>query len=747
MPDNLSDFNFKKKGWTKEKLVAVADEYRVDLGSARTFHQIKLVLITAQKKLSQNNQNSENDKLEDDVESSCSTTSTDSRSPVNEKAITQHHEDSTKHNTSSTSPSATLLPFVEITKTSRGSSQETQSQESSQVQTTRMIKIKTSVFEDCRSMCDNIGIPNSDNVALNFLCQRALPPDYHDKNDDDQSKAINAASRAMGVLSGEPYFPEDVDVMNRVLAVTKCGEYMICEHPDFPDNLVSAQTMSEQEGKKHDDVTKLAARSGEEVHEIRVLWLKLPIFQSKFSPYRNEKIEFAIDSNSSKVLMDVDRTIRSLIFAHNTFGLNKRNDKMNAFYLLNSNGDVVVLNYGLLKCCPLKNNSVNENQTNLHDPLYLCLHDAIPGENPKPAILRNRELKHVFPIPEICKCLFLLLLVLLCRLVTAPVASEALKFSNELDTLQWPNIIRDFTSHRRGLMTILNTIYFLQRRELVTKGLLIWNSCCNAIFSSLFTKIGYTISVDFSLPLLYILVGYGMMLVMRLRSKFCIFNLTWWGMNRYWYILDLYSVRNLFKNRRKQLFSNHNNKLDIEAVIRIRYEEKNSVRFLVIWWIPTKNYEEDYEVWSSTLRAALGIPTASQNDPDMLVSDPHRPCVHMTLSASFLKHEMYDKNLILQITKPGRTCRGYIKYFQSPYIFLASLLWIWFDFVVPCLNAPNAVCFTSFIKSAVDFFWRNTLSAVIIDLADIEREYWPLKFGYSLYLPSIFATFIGIMLW
>ena len=199
-----------------------------------------------------------------------------------------------------------------------------------------------SEFEECRSICANVGIENPDVAALNFLCERSLPPDFHDKNDDDQSKACNAANRAMGVVMGEPYFPQDLDVMQRSLKTTVSGDHVICEHPDFPSPGSYSQTNDPSESDSKSSLE-------DNLPEIRTLWLRFPIFQSLYSPYRNEIIEFVVDSNESKMMVDVDRTVRSLMCINETCGLSKRNDKVNAYYLLNSLGDVVLLNSGLLK--------------------------------------------------------------------------------------------------------------------------------------------------------------------------------------------------------------------------------------------------------------------------------------------------------------------------------------------------------------------------------------------------------------
>lgn len=812
MSTDLSSLDFKKKGWSKGKLVEVAAQFNIDLGEAATFHQVRAVLVAAQKNIS----------LGEEVPAEeCSThDSPHDRvlpSPVlvrNEHAgevMQDGHMSNERISNAMSEINNSFLPSVDLPSSpnpsalsdnnstgeisthfsflpSRHSSEPDLSSTALGAESIsrRSVQVKRSVYEECKAMCDNIGIPNSEMVSLNFLCERSLPPDYYDKNDDDQSKAMNAAARAMGVVSGEPYYPHDNDVINRDLKLSHSGEYIICEHEDFPENKeeINPKSMPQPECTVN--------------HEIRVLWLKLPIFQSRYAPYRNEKIEFAVDTNNtSKMMLDVDRTIRSLICVHNTYGLAKRNDKRNAFYLLNATGDVILLNVGLLLRCPLKNGSTcannKESKPLWTEPLYLCLYDAVPGDNPKPAIIRNREWKYVFPFPELCKCVFLLTLLLLSTKwhlnlwsndaignSSVSWAWDIWNSQNEWDLISnlW-YFCNNIFLNNRGINTFVQSVRVLQQFPFCVKGAVLINTLCRAFFSlvlSYFIPNYDYLPVDFTVPLFYIFVGYGMILVMRLRSKFCIFNVSWFVINRYWYLMTDFSLRKWVQdkvgrstskseaNQRNQVFlcTRDRQRPGVEhddALMYVRYEEMHITRFLVYRWLPTSNFEEDYELWSSTLRAALGIVTSSQSGPDMLISDPESSGLRIALSPAFLKFEMYKNRSVFKICKPGRVSQGYENFFKTPFMLVACSCWVWMDVILPFLyystgDNSSQVTFPSSSFSImsittllVNFLWRNTLSSLIVDLADIDPDYWPRWAGYSYSVPSILALCVGTLLW
>ena len=831
MSSDLSSLDFKKKGWSKGKLLEVADQFKIDIPAGiTTFYQVRSVLITAQKgshlasTLTHPIRGCEEAQVRA-INSPISTLSDLPDPSVQDGHITENivFEDpqgtslpSLASNTLDIS-STPLLPIVEVpapapapdpvsvgcstmatNKALHGPATSSLSSKEFRVPTrSRSIQVKTSVFEECKVMCDNIGIPDSERVALNFLCERSLAPDFLGKHDDDMTKATSATSRAMGVVSGEPYFPHDNDVMNRDLKISFCGDHIVCEHDDFPEDDMTSDDMTLKAIPKHFPSSESPLTTATIDYEIRVLWLKFPLFQSRFAPYRHEQIEFAVDSNNtSKMMLDVDRTIRSLICVHNTYGLSKRHDKMNAYYLLNSTGDIIVLNSGLLKRCPLKNNvGLYEDGKPLWlEPLYLCLYDAVPGENPKPAQLRNREWRYAFPFPEICKSIFLMGLLLLVyrgQLYVEPTVERTNNSVSEeeggwfeyaedlfskvffLTNVSFEHIIS--TINNRGVNTVMTSVHILRHNSISVQVVFILNALCQVV---LFPVLSYIFSdfntVDFTVPLFYLMVCYGMVLVMRLRAKFCIFNLSWLWINRYWYFATDLSLRRLWggRRRRPQVFENYpqisNGKQQEHALMRVRYEEDHVTRFLVLRWIPTLHFEEDYELWASTLRAALGVSTSSQNDPDMLVSDPKRSGVRIALSPAFLKYEMYKKRDVFKICKPGRISRGYDKYFYMRFMFLACVCWAWVDVVLPLLrysssgadidNGNNSPTFPSYAYSCsyssvsipmlvVECAWRNTLSSLMVDLSGIDKDHWPAWAGYDYSVPSLLAFCVGILLW
>jgi hypothetical protein len=86
--------------------------------------------------------------------------------------------------------------------------------------------------------------------------------------------------------------------------------------------------------------------------------------------------------------------------------------------------------------------------------------------------------------------------------------------------------------------------------------------------------------------------------------------------------------------------------------------------------------------------------------------------------------------------------KGYEGYFNDvPYIYLAALCWIWADFFVARFLA------TSITTNVINFLWRNTLSSLMVNIADTDKKYWPSKAGHSYYTPVIVAVVVGSILW
>jgi len=812
MSEDFLSIDFKKKGWTKEKLKDIARQHDIDVSTANTFPRVRALLVSSQKRLLNADNQSDisvaqpvrdrrdgepyaqacvgepsthgsdsSDRLSASSRDSDNDSENDGDGAVNTEMDSFQQPIPVSH--------TPLLPSVDISSNETGREadglsstsllntaptqplNERHSNKSGTPSSTliRAVRVKSAVHEECKSMCDNIGIPNSDMVSLNFLCERSLPPDCHDRNDDDQSKATSAASRAMAVLGGEPYFPQDVDVMNRMLTVTHQGEYILCEHADFP--IISAESSDSTHSASANNV---ALKVDSEDPEIRVLWIKVPIYQSRFSPFRSEMIEFAVDANTSKMMMDVDRTIRSLITAHNANGLSKRNDKMNSFYLLTRQGDVMLLNSGLLKRCPLKrqrhNHQRNKNNDSPEDewtePLFLCLHDAVPGESPRPAQLRNREWKYVFPHVEVAKVVYLLVLWWLMSLWRGTENSLQSSVLNRIPVITQDTLSRLYylidlifsspvtAANNRGVSLMVSAVELLRSNRVASMVSSLMNSGLRALVSPVLAWVGRDASgVDFAYAMYYVVVGYGLLLLMRLRAKFCPFNLFWLVINRYWYVLAETSVfgwiRRVFKPGRGRSVQPHDSSND-KTTIRVRYEERYITRFLIMHWFPTGNFDEDYDVWSSTLRAALGITTSSQNDPDMMLSDPSTSGRRIALSASFLKHKLYANMPVFRVCKPGMVSRGFDTYFNIKYFFVAALCWMWMEVIKP-FNAGN-LRVTEFsaplvINFLIDSLWRNTLSSLLVDVANIERAHWPAFGGHRYGVPALFAVMVGILAW
>ena len=79
---------------------------------------------------------------------------------------------------------------------------------------------------------------------------------------------------------------------------------------------------------------------------------------------------------------------------------------------------------------------------------------------------------------------------------------------------------------------VTTTINILRDNKLCSHLSFTLNRMCTMSLSPLLEVSG----VDFSFPVYYLAGGYCALLVMRLRSKFCFFNLSWFGIKRYWHL-------------------------------------------------------------------------------------------------------------------------------------------------------------------------------------------------------------------
>ena len=184
-----------------------------------------------------------------------------------------------------------------------------------------------------------------------------------------------------------------------------------------------------------------ANNSNDIVQDVRVLKLRFPRYtyctgfwyyygynyQTFTGPpaNRNETIEFNFHLNGNKMVNEVDKCIRNLCkpFKSKQGGLMKRMDKCKAFYLMNNEGEIVLLNAELLSRYPKKGSKTKFTSDKY---LYVCTHESKGDEatrRPLPVYLRTY--KYATPIPQIVKVIWLLILLWLSNL---PLSLESFQY-------------------------------------------------------------------------------------------------------------------------------------------------------------------------------------------------------------------------------------------------------------------------------------------------------------------------------
>jgi hypothetical protein len=711
--------NFDLPTWTIKKFKEIALQFEIDVTSCKKKEEYRAVLKQAQQ-----NQN-------------CSKETNSSDLPE-----------------TSTSNDATTVPPSGSGRTAPES--EPSAATNSGPNVTRKVTLKVSVVRAVQERLDTFASPsNSETTALNFLCLRALPPTFYDRNDDDEAKITFAANRAINALMGEPQIPGDQDVINRTLQVEKVGDTYICDHEDFPE---------------HDVTVELETGDHPEDDRPRILWLRYPTYDTwahycyvylytlfgylNGPPFtRDERIEFSLDQNASKMIQDVDRGIRSLVSGG---GVEKVTKKYNAYYLLNAQGEVVFLNAALLKRCPLKADIEDKSNgsSTYHEPLYVCAHQqGGPKRERRPMPVSWRKLPYNWYTPKIIRIMFLAFLWHFSSTPFNEIGVSSL-FRESLCTFHatYPS---DHLSNAWGDSAVIYS----------TKSII-----CMVLFIM------------------------SMYLVVRLRAKFCLFNMMWFAHKRFYFSTFSHSRRGLLQapspddskgleftvkmptrpwtwKALKEYTQQYIKQLDegscnepmrlklkerSEAMMQIIYEDEGVSRLFVYRWLTTMNCQEEYEMWSNTLRSALGVFSVSnQNDPDIVLADNIVTGRNTVLSASFLQQEVYNRHSVFRITVPGQVTVGreLMTYMFYPfYMMNGSIYWVqlcaglffgfwyttWLPMILPeeCDHSHDGSQTLSIWNSVLLFWWANTFSALVVDLGDTDVQDW----GKAWFWPKSLST-------
>jgi hypothetical protein len=627
------------------------------------------------------------------------------------------------------------------------------------------VKIKRSNVDRVIQQCNNLGVTVEDiqATALNFFCERRLPPRCHDRNDDDETKIAKIIDRITATYWNTPNFPSDTDLLTREMEYRESedGLFFICFHESF-----IARLDSNVEDDRGNLLNKSSRNDNNEKADVRVLKLRFPKYyycsgicyrygynyQMLEGPptNRNETIEFYYHDNGNKMVNEVDRCIRNLCkpFRSKSGGLSKRMDKTKAFYLMNKDGEVVLLNQALLSRCLPKTTltkavtpaaaatttttttvtttsdvttttngnkeQIMHNGNNQSEYLYVCTHEATGDETSRrPLPVYVRTFKFPMPIPQVAKLIYLFILF-------------------------W----------------ITNMDLKIKSFEYLGYGPIISESVCTVTFG--YSLRSYSVYWFFYV-IFFLTLCFG---VFTLRAKLCMVNLIGYLTKRTYFSWFVHSKVGIMQKPRKIswfdksekasgflatwkacfvtlqniIVSNNNNNNSFlemvaeiydaffrpvldgigiatdsnrkemeaqprnEGVMQIVYEEKNLLRFVIYRWVLPENKGnismDEYENWEKTLRSALGVKTTSQSAPDMIVSDHFSSGVNTVLSKEFLENRKYNDYHVFRIHTPGTRCSSvssdtYFLYRYGTYFKILCCFWIWFDCVVPILRPFN----------------------------------------------------------
>ena len=646
------------------------------------------------------------------------------------------------------------------------------------------IKIKRDLVERVIQQLNelDVSLGNAEMAALNFFCERRLPSlvdgIVYDKNEDDEMRWNSVFQRIVAAFYANPTQPNDIDLLSRTLKYTEDtdGVYFICSHESFQpriDSMPDDERMNLLRG-----VTSV--NSADEL-DVRVLNLRFPKYSYRCGPgyicyrngynfqtlqgppkNRNEQIEFHYDSkNGSKMVNEVDRCIRNLCkpFKSKSGGLSKRTDKSKAFYLMNQDGEIVLLNQALLSRCPILNDTTSttlsstttttttSKKKNKKDFLYVCTHEAKGQDHDRRPLPVYTIFKFPMPIPQVIKIVYLLLLFWI----------SGLKLS-----------IKSF--------------------EYLGYGPILRESVCTVTF-------GYSLKSHFWYWLLYVIFFLILCFcVFTIRAKICLINLLGYGIKRTyfsWFIhsktgilqkpsatswfnpeqpsvgfvskwkicfatlKDIFNQQSILSEPMEIVYEIYNtffkdlcngigiatdsNRKEMEekrkeGMMQIVYEEKNLLRFIVYRWVlpdDGKIATDEYENWETTLRSAIGVQTESQMAPDMVVSDHFSSGVNCKMGKDFLQNQKYNDYNVFRIHSSGTRCfsvgpETYFLYRFGTYFIILCSCWVWFDIAIPLLRPING-CWERGVNTAlfqggfingtiIRFLWINTCASLALDI-------------------------------
>ncbi len=650
------------------------------------------------------------------------------------------------------------------------------------------VKIKRSNVDRVVNQCNNLGISVEDiqMTTLNFFCERRLPPRCHDRNDDDETKIAKIIDRITATYWDTPNFPSDRDLLTRELEYheSEDGLFFVCFHESFVTRLDSE--VEDDRGNLLISSSSSGSRNeNNEKADVRVLKLRFPKYyycsgicyrygynyQMLQGPptNRNETIEFHYHENGNKMVNEVDRCIRNLCkpFRSKSGGLSKRMDKTKAFYLMNKDGEVILLNQTLLSRCLPKGSpkqaatettttttttittTDTSNGNSKSEYLYVCTHEATGDETSRrPLPVYVRTFKFPMPIPQVIKIIYLIILFWMTDMdlrITSfeylgygPIISESVctvtfGYSLRSHSIYWCFYVFFFLTLCFGVFTlrakccIINLIGYLTKRTYFS-----WFVHSK---SGIMQKHRKTSWFDINEKR----AGF----VTKWKARFVMLKNIVVNDNNKSFLEVVAEIYDVFFRpvldgigiatdlNRKEMEAQPRN----EGVMQIVYEEKNLLRFVIYRWVLPENKGnismDEYENWEKTLRSALGVKTTSQSAPDMVVSDHFSSGVNTVLSKEFLENRKYNDYHVFRIHTPGTRCSSvssdtYFLYRYGTYFKILCCFWIWFDGVVPMLRPfngcwergadvsmfQNGVINGTFIR----FFWINTCASLALDI-------------------------------
>lgn len=140
------------------------------------------------------------------------------------------------------------------------------------------VYIKRDNVERCVQQCNSVGVAVEDleRTVLNFFCERRLPPERFDRNDDDETKISAVIDRATAAYFQEPKFPSDSDLLSRELnyELSEDELYFVCSHESFAVRLNVEE--EEEHGNRMNSSSNGGSSPKDITQDVRILKLRFP---------------------------------------------------------------------------------------------------------------------------------------------------------------------------------------------------------------------------------------------------------------------------------------------------------------------------------------------------------------------------------------------------------------------------------------------------------------------------------------